>query len=212
MKCVWVGSPRRLATGLICNVMLIYLLLPCQVSPEPAIDYYRVKREAEETERDSSAEFTLLNTVSHTQAVLMHCHVPELYETAVLLLVNVTFTSVRNSISEGMSPLTFTRCLQKESAASSVSALHCTSMQSGAGKLLLHLRGDTTGQVQQCIYMHDSANLVYLDHLIYLHTASTLIYSTQNAQHTATAGQIINCCLLRIIRQISYIYFCLSLD
>ena len=108
-----------------------------------------------------------------------------------LLLVNVTYTSVRNSISEGMSPLTFTRCLQKELAASSVSALYCTSMQSGSGKLLLHLRGDMTGQVQQCIYMHDSAKLVYLDNLSYLHTASTeatLINGAQNAQHTAGAG------------------------
>lgn len=58
-------SPRRLATGLVCNVMLIYLLSPCQQSPEAAIDYYGVKREAEEIEQDSSAEFTLLNTVTH---------------------------------------------------------------------------------------------------------------------------------------------------
>lgn len=69
-----------------------------------------MKREAEEIERDSSAEFTLLNTVthrqtpslfslSHTQSVLIRCHVAEL--TAVLLLVNVTFKGVRNSVSEG---------------------------------------------------------------------------------------------------------------
>lgn len=103
--------------------MLIYPLSPCQLSSGPAIDYYRVKREAEEIERDSSAELT----PSHTQAVLMRCHVPELvlsYETGPFLLVSVTFTSERNSISEGTSLLTFTQCLQKESAASGVSALY----------------------------------------------------------------------------------------
>lgn len=45
-----------------------------------------------------------------------------------LLLVNVTFTGVRNNVSEGgergVSLLTFTRCLQEESAASCVSALY----------------------------------------------------------------------------------------
>lgn len=149
--------------------MLIYLLSPCQQSPEPAIDYYRVKREAEEIERDSSAEFTLLNTVTHANAhTLFLCTVMYLssHSLAVLLLVNVTFTSIRNSVSEGMSPLTFTRCLQEESAASGVSALRCPSMQSGCEKLLLHLRGDVTGQqVQQRIDMHDGTSLVCLDHL-----------------------------------------------
>ena len=41
-----------------------------------------------------------------------------------LLSLNVTFIRLRNSVSEGMSLLTFTRCLQKQSVASSVSALY----------------------------------------------------------------------------------------
>lgn len=126
MKCVWLRSPRRLATGLICNVMLIYLLSLCQLSSGLAIDCYRVKREAEEIERDSSAEFTLCNTVAHTRcsSELSCTWARTVYETGVLLLVNVTFTSVRNNVSEGMSLLTYTDCLQKETAASSVSALY----------------------------------------------------------------------------------------
>lgn len=40
------------------NVMLIHLLSPCQVNPQAAFDDYGVKREAEEIEWDSSAEFT----------------------------------------------------------------------------------------------------------------------------------------------------------
>lgn len=78
----------RLLTGFICNVMLIYLLLLCQLRLGLVIDYYRVKREAEEIERDSSAELTLLNTVTHchtlslclthTPCALIDCHVPVL--------------------------------------------------------------------------------------------------------------------------------------
>lgn len=62
----------------------------------------------------------------------MHCHGPEhmLSMSGVLLLGNVTFTSVRNSISEGMSLLTFTRCLQKDWAARGVSELPLESYHS----------------------------------------------------------------------------------
>lgn len=84
MASVCASSPCRLVTG--CNVILICLLSPCQVSPQAAFDDYGVKREAEEIEWDSSAEFTLLNAVTHTavfplphtQTVLICCHVPEL--------------------------------------------------------------------------------------------------------------------------------------
>lgn len=66
-----------------------------------------------QTQTHTSCAYTLSCTWAHT-----------VNETTVLLLVNVTFTSIRRSVSEGMSLLTFTRCLQKELAASSVSALY----------------------------------------------------------------------------------------
>lgn len=163
MKCVWLGRPCRQATGLICNVMLIYLLSLCQLSPGPSTDYHRAKRGAGEIERHNcwvSHAVTHFIFLSVTQAILMYCHVPELtLSERAMLLMNVTFTCVRKSISEDFSLLTCTHCLQI-----GVGCQQCTRMQKGESvKFLLQPWGDGTEQVQLCIYWHDSANLFYLD-------------------------------------------------
>lgn len=89
-----------------------------------------------------------------------------------VLLLNVTLTNPRNSVSEGMSLLTFTRCLQIVSAASSVSALYQCAGWSWKITAPTLWGCDRSNSALQLMAWFIS---VYLDYLNYLPAASSCV-------------------------------------
>lgn len=109
-----------------------------------------------------------------------------------VLLLNVTLTNPRNSVSEGMSLLTFTRCLQIVSAASSVSALYQCAGWSWKITAPTLWGCDRSNSALQLVGWFIS---VYLDYVNYLPAASScvLVLIDCNKIQTNSADSTVMC-------------------